>query len=263
MGRLPVTVHETLGKILYRGFVPIIVGDDLPPLQTIEQIAAVGLEAVEISGRRPEAARVIAEAKREFPQMAIGAATLLEEGRMRDFVNGTGHVVPTIAEAVDAGADFIVSLLPFREPTYARYAGQVGIIAGVKTPGEAAQALDWGANLVKFVTPHLVGGPEFFTAMDPATYRCFPYFVTGGIKHEVLPGYVAAGVLAFGAGFDLILGPDYRSCQAVFEDEPVRQGLANYLRTLDRTRPQYQEHIPFDSKDPVAIARASGRCLNV
>ena len=257
------TVAETLGKILYRGFVPIIVGDDLPPMRTIEQIAAVGIEVVEISCRRPEATRFIAEAKREFPQLAVGAATLLEEGRMRDFVNGTGHYVPTIAEAVDAGADFIVSLLPFREPTYERYAGQVGIVAGVKTPGEAAQALDWGANLLKFVTPHLVGGPEFFTAMDPATYRCFPFFVTGGMKHDVLPGYVAAGVLAFGAGFDLILGPEYRSCQAVFEAETVRQGLTSYLRTLDRTRRQYQEHIPFAGKDAAAIARASGRCLNI
>jgi 2-keto-3-deoxy-6-phosphogluconate aldolase len=258
-----VTVKDTLGKILYRGFVPIIVGDDLPPLKCIEQIAAMDLEAVEISCRHAEATRLITEAKRQFPQMAVGAATLLEEGRMRDFVNSTGHYIPTIDEAVQAGADFIVSLLPFREPTYERYAGQVGIIAGVKTPGEAAQALDWGANLVKFVNPHLEGGPDFFRAMDPATYRSFPFFVSGGMKYDVLPGYVAAGVLAFGAGLELVLGPDYRSCQAVFEAERVREGLAGCLRTLERTRRQYQEHIPFASKDAAAIARASGRCLNV
>jgi len=258
-----VTVAETLGRILCRGLVPIIVGDDLPPLKCIEQVAAVGLEAVEISCRRPEATRFIAEAKRQFPQLAVGAATLLEEGRLRDSVNSTGHYVPTIDEAVRAGADFIVSLLPFRQPTYERYAGQVGIIAGVKTPGEAAQALDWGANLVKFVNPHLEGGPDFFRALDPATYRSFPFFVTGGMKYDVLPGYVAAGVLAFGAGFELILGAEYRSCQAVFEADRVREGLTSYLRTLDRTRRQYQEHIPFAGKDAAAIARASGRCLNV
>jgi 2-keto-3-deoxy-6-phosphogluconate aldolase len=258
-----VTVAETLGKILYRGFVPIITGDALPPLPCLEQIQAAGIEAVEISCRRPDAVRLIAEAKRQFPDMAVGAATLLEEGRMRDHVNSTGHYVPAIDEAVDAGADFIVSLLPFREPTYERHAGRVAIIAGVKTPGEAAQALDWGANMVKFVTPHLVGGPEFFTAMDPATYRCFPYFVTGGMKYGVLPGYVAAGVLAFGSGLELVLGPEYRSCQAVFEPEPLRLGLGNYLRTLARTRRQFQDHIPFAGKDAAAIAAASGRCLNV
>ncbi len=257
------TAVEAIGKILYRGFVPIVVGDDLPPLQCVEQVAAVGIEAIEISCRRPDAVRFIAEAKREFPEMAIGAATLLEEGKLRDFVNSTGHIVPTIGEAVDAGADFIVSLLPFREPTYARYAGQVGIIAGVKTPGEAAQALDWGANLVKFVNPHLEGGPDFFRAMDPATYRSFPFFVTGGMRSEVLPAYVAVGVLAFGAGFDLILGPDYRSCQAVFESDLVNERLNAYLRTLDRARRQYQEPVPFASKDATAIGRATGRCLNV
>jgi 2-keto-3-deoxy-6-phosphogluconate aldolase len=258
-----VTVAETLGKILYRGFVPIIVGDDLPPMLCIQEVAAAGMEAVEISCRRPDATRFIAEAKQQFPHMAVGAATLLEDGRMRDFVNSAGHYVPAIDEAVQAGADFIVSLLPFRQPTYERYAGQVGIIAGVKTPGEAAQALDWGANLLKFVNPHLEGGPEFFRALDPATYSSFPFFVTGGMRYDVLPGYVAAGVLAFGAGFNLILGADYRSCQAVFEPERVREGLTDYLRTLGRTRRLYQEQIPFETKDAAAIMQASGRCLNL
>lgn len=257
------TVSQTLGSILYRGFVPVIMDDELPALQCIEEIARAGMEAVEISCRRPGALQAITEAKQAFPQIAIGAAALLEEGRMRDFVVSNGHSMPTIDEAVDAGADFIVSLLPFRERTYERHAGRVAIISGVKTPGEAAQALDWGANLLKFVNPHLVGGPEFFKAQDPATYSTFPYFVTGGMRYDALPGYVEAGVLAFGAGFNIILGPEYRSLQAVFEAERVQEGLVDYLRTLDRVRVQYQEHIPFASKDAAAIARASGRCLNV
>lgn len=257
------TVSQTLGSILYHGFVPVIMDDDLPPLRCIEEIAKAGMEAVEISCRRPGALGVIAEAKQAFPQVAIGAATLLEEGRMRDFVIGNGHSMPTIDEAVDAGADFLVSLLPFREATYAKHAGRVAIISGVKTPGEAAQALDWGANLLKFVNPHLIGGPEFFKAQDPATYSTFPYFVTGGMRYEVLPGYVEAGVLAFGAGFNVILGAEYRSLQAVFEPDRIQEGLRNYLRTMARARGQYQEHIPFASKDAAAIAKASGRCLNV
>lgn len=257
------TVSEALGKILYRGIVPIIVGDDLPALQCVEQIAATGIEAVEISCRRPEATRHISEAKRQFPHMAVGAATLLEDGRLRAFVNSTGHYVPTIDQAVDAGADFIVSLMPFRAGTYEKFRGQVAIVSGVKTPGEAAYALDWGANLLKFVNPHLVGGPDFFRALDPATYSSFPFFVTGGIKYDMLPGYVSAGILAFGVGFDLILGPDYRSVQAVFDGDRIQEGLNSYLRTLDRTRAQYHEQVPFASRDAAAIARASGRCLNV
>lgn len=257
------TVSEAIGKILYRGLVPIIVGDDLPPLQCVEQIAAVGIEAVEISCRRPEATRFISEAKRQFPHLAVGAATLLEDGRMRGFVSSTSHYIPTIDEAVEAGADFIVSPAPFREGTYQKFAGRVGIIAGVTSPGEAAQALDWGANLLQFVNPHLIGGAEFFRALDPATYRAFPFFVSGGMKYDVLPPYVAAEVLAFGAGFDLILGADYRSVQAVFDSERIQEGLKSYLRTIDRTRAQYQQHVPFASRDANQIAKASGRCLNV
>jgi len=71
-----------------------------------------------------------------------------------------------------------------------------------------------------------------FTAMDPATYRCFPFFVTGGMKHDVLPGYVAAGVLAFGAGFDLIL----KGCPANTGVEQAAAAVKTYLDTTRQAR---------------------------
>lgn len=255
--------ETTLGKILYRGFVPIVMDDDLPVMECLEQVLASGLEAVEISCRNPRALELIQQAKRQFPDLAVGAATLLEEGRMRDCVNAGGRPVPSIPEVVDAGADFLVSLLPFRQATYERFAETHVIIAGVATPGEGQQALDWGANLLKFCNPHLLGGPDFFKGMDPATYNSFPFFTTGGMKFDVLPGYIAAQVLAFGAGFNMVLGPDYVPMQRVFEPEVMRERLAPYLRTLARERAQHQAGIPFDTKDARAIALASGRCLNV
>lgn len=257
------TKAETLGKILYRGIVPIVLDDGLPVLECLEQVLAAGIEAVEISCRHPQAASLVRQVKGHFPELAVGAATLLEDGRVRDCVNAHGRPVPSISEVVDAGADFLVSLLPFREPTYDRYRDTHAIIAGVATPGEGQQALDWGANLLKFSNPHLLGGPDFFKGIDPATYLSFPFFTTGGMKADLLPGYVAANVLAFGAGFNMVLGPDYGPMQRVFDGERLYEGLLPYLRTLDRTRLQYQAHIPFSGKDAVAIARASGRCLNV
>ncbi len=257
------TRNETLGKILYRGFVPIVIQDRLPPLDCLAVVVEAGIEAVEISCRHPEALSLIAGAKREFPDLAVGAATLLEDGRLRDWVNATGRPVPGIDEVVEAGADFLVSLLPFRGPTYTKYADSRAIIAGVATPGEGQQALDWGANLLKFVNPRLLGGPDYFKGLDPATYKSFPFFVTGGMRPELLPGYIEANILAVGAGFDLVLSADYAALQDDFRPERLREALVAYVASLDAARQEHQGHIPFGSRDAAAVARASGRCLNV
>ena len=257
------TKNETLGKILYRGFVPIVIQDLLPPMECLGLVLEAGIEAVEISCRHPEALSLIGQAKAEFPDMAVGAATLLESGKMRDWVNASGRPVPSIDEVVDAGADFLVSLLPFREQTYVKYAATHAIISGVATPGECQQALDWGANILKFVNPRLLGGPDFFRGLDPATYRAFPFFVTGGMRPELLPAYVEANILAVGAGFDLVLSDDYDRMQESFDAETLRAALVSYVQALGEARAQHQADIPFDGRDATAIAQASGRCLNV
>lgn len=254
---------NTLGRILRHGIVPVLVQDKLPPLQCLEQMVQVGLGAVEVSCRHPEALQLIALAKRQFPDLAVGAATLVEDGRMRDAIIARGHPLPSIQQAVEAGADFLVSLLPFREGTYANFAPTRVIISGVSTAGEAQQALDWGANLLKFVNPHLLGGPDFFKGLDRATYGAFPYFVSGGMKANVAVGYTEAGVLAVGAELDQILGAEYSALQAAYDEYRMREKLTEYIATVARARSRSQAHVPYDSGDPLAIQQVTGRCLNI
>ena len=66
-----------------------------------------------------------------------------------------------------------------------------------------------------------------------------------------------------GAGFDLILGPDYQAMQDDFDAGRLRDAVVAYVEVLDAARAEHQAHIPFASRDAAAIARASGRCLNV
>jgi 2-dehydro-3-deoxyphosphogluconate aldolase/(4S)-4-hydroxy-2-oxoglutarate aldolase len=254
---------KALGKILCGGLVPIIVDDRLAALPAVEELLAAGVEAIEVSCRNTRALTVIGEIKKRFPDFVVGAATLLEDGKYREAVTAMGRPVPRIDQAVDAGADFLVSMLPFREATYRRYAATQVIISGVTTPGEAQQAVDWGANLVKFIRSLLPGGPAFFKGIDPATHRGFPFFLTGGLRPELLADYVEAQVLVFGAGFDLILGDDYQTLAARFVPGRLQKATADYLAALRAARRKFQPQVPFDTKDAAAIARASGRCLNV
>ncbi len=254
--------NEVLGKILYTGFLPVVIYDRLPVLSCIARVVEAGIEAVEISCRHPQALSLIQQAKKEFPDLAVGAASLIEDGKYRDFIVASGHPLPSIEEVVDVGCDLLVSMLPFREHTYTKYSDTHVIMPGVATPGQAHQALDWGANLVKFVNPKLLGGPTYFRSIDAATHRGLPIFVTGGIRPEIISDYIEANVLVVGAGFDLILDRQYVAMQEDFNENRLLDALKEYVAAVETARQEYQPHIPFAGKDPVAIAAASGRCLN-
>lgn len=256
------TKRETLGSILQAGLVPLVLADDLPVLECLAQMVSFGLEAVEISIRHPQVLSLIGQAKSRFPQMAIGACGLMEDGRLRDFLNASGPPLPSIAQCVDAGADFLVSMLPFTESTYERYRDTLVIVPGVFTAGEGHRALELGANLLKFVNPQLLDGPDLFRALDETTYHAFPHFITAPMKCHHAGGYIAAGALAIEAGFDLLLGPDYRPMQRAFDEDLVRERLEPWVHDIERARRHYQGEVPFSSRDPEAIAKASGRLLN-
>ena len=51
--------------------------------------------------------------------------------------------------------------------------------------------------------------------------------------------------------------------QRAFDEEYVQDGLMRFLLPIDRIRRSLHEGVPFASKDPHAIAAATGRCLNV
>lgn len=254
---------ECLGKILRGGLVPIVIDDNLPEEACLEEVLAAGIEAVEVSCRHPRAVELIVRLKARFgDRLAVGGASLIEDGPYRDGLRAAGKAVPHIAEAAQ-DADFLVSLLPFREITYQRYARSHVLIPGVATPGEAHQALDWGANLVKFVAPQLAGGPAYLRGMDAATHRGFPFFVTGGMRPEVLDSYVQAQTLVFGAGFDLILSGDYARMHEQFDPATLRRALTAYAAALGEARRKHQPSVPFASGDAAAISAASGRFMNV
>jgi 2-keto-3-deoxy-6-phosphogluconate aldolase len=257
------TKPEMMSKILYTGFLPNIIKDNLPVVKCVEQIANAGIEALEVSCRRPDVLAQMRSIKKEFPHMVLAVSSLIDDGRMQRHIVAAGHPLPTIQQVVDAGADALVSILPFREPTYKKHGSTHIIIPGVSIPGEAHQALDWGANLIKFSNPALLGGAAFFKGIEAATHRAIPYCVTGGMRPEIIPAYVEANILVFIAGFDLILGQEYRQLTEKFDGSKVGAHLKEYVQAVGAARKQYQPQIPFEGKNAPAIALASGRCLNI
>ncbi|MGL4860306.1 MAG: bifunctional 4-hydroxy-2-oxoglutarate aldolase/2-dehydro-3-deoxy-phosphogluconate aldolase [Enterobacteriaceae bacterium] len=134
-----------------------------------------GLPCAEVAFRTPAAAEAIRQMRSAFPEMLIGAGTIL---------------TPEQANiALDAGVDFIVS--PGFNPTTVRYCQQRGvdIIPGVNSPSQVEQAMEMGLNTLKFFPAEVSGG----VAMLKAFSSVYPvrFMPSGGLNPDNLSRYLA------------------------------------------------------------------------
>lgn len=166
-------------------------------VQAAEVLAAAGLTVIEVTFTVPDAAQVIRGLRARFPHVLIGAGTVTHP--------------QTAEEAVDAGAQFLLS--PSLSPGMVEVARRRGVLAvpGAFTPTEVVQALDLGAEMVK-IFPAETGGPRHIRAiLAPLPHaRLLP---TGGVTPENIGEWFRAGAVAVGIGSALV-GPGDRPVDA-------------------------------------------------
>lgn len=170
-------MHEVLQKIEAIGIVPVVKIDraeDAVPLA--RALVNGGLPCAEVTFRTDAAAEAIAAMVKAFPDMLVGAGTVL---------------TPEQADAaVEAGAKFIVS--PGLNPVVVKHCIDHGypITPGVCTPGEVETALSFGLEVVKFFPAEAAGGLAMIKAMS-APYGKLKFMPTGGINAKNLNTYLA------------------------------------------------------------------------
>ena len=176
-----------LGTLEQIRIVPVLVAESVDAgLRTCETLCANGLPAAEITFRTAAAEAVIRAAAKKFPDMLIGAGTILNAADLH--------------RAADAGARFAVA--PGFNPTVVREALSSGIdfIPGVLTPGEIEQALELGVRLLKFFPAEAAGGATMLKALyAPYKHLGVSFMPTGGVKPANVEAYLATpGVAAVG-----------------------------------------------------------------
>ena len=134
-----------------------------------------GMPSAEITFRTPAAAEAIRRMRQAFPQMLIGAGTVLTTAQ--------------VDQAIEAGADFIVS--PGLNPRIVQYCQARGatIIPGVNNPSLVEQAMELGLNTLKFFPAESSGGLGMLKAMS-AVYPV-SFMPTGGISPSNVKDYLA------------------------------------------------------------------------
>ena len=254
---------KTLGTILKAGFLPNLINDALDPVKLVEAVLSAGVGAMEISCRRPDTLEKLGTLKHHFPDMCFGVSSLIEDGPYYDFLQKRGPRFPSIAQAVDAGADFLVSILPFSAEIHARYP-QRPIIPGVETAAEAKAQLDLGASLIKFCNPVMKGGPAYIKSISGGPIHFgLPLLLTGGMRPELIGEYVEAGMLVAVAGFDLILGERYEEMQEHPDYEAVTHAIEGYVEAFRKARATHMPEVGFASGDAFQIQSQSGKFMNV
>jgi 2-dehydro-3-deoxyphosphogluconate aldolase/(4S)-4-hydroxy-2-oxoglutarate aldolase len=140
----------------------------------------------------------------EFTLTSGGALDALRQLRSEspDLLAGAGTVITPqdAADAVAAGAQFLVS--PCTRVDTLQRAAELGVpmIAGATTPSEIVTAHDHGSELVKLF-PSTVG-PDYVRAVrEPLPH--IDLVVTGGVALDAIPGFLAAGACAVGLGSPL------------------------------------------------------------
>ena len=170
------TVIETLSRIK---IVPVLVLEDVKSgLKMCEILAENGLPAAEITFRTAAAAEIIREATKNFPQLYLGAGTILN---LRD-----------LDRAFDAGAKFAVA--PGFNPTVVKAAVSAGraFAPGVCTPSEVEQAMELGCRLLKFFPAEAAGGVKMLKSIiAPYRHLGISFMPTGGVTTANAADYLA------------------------------------------------------------------------
>ena len=145
-------------------------------LPLAEALLAGGLPCAEITFRTAAAADSIAQIKQHFPELLLGAGTVLTIGQ--------------VDAALNAGAEFIVS--PGSNPTTIEYCQRKGIpiFPGVCTPSEIEMNLERGIDVMKFFPAEPAGGVKFLKAIC-ALYKDVRFIPTGGIDAKNIGDYLA------------------------------------------------------------------------
>ena len=157
------------------GVVPVVVLDEVKDaLPLAKALTEGGLPCAEVTFRTEaaESIKVMAEA---YPDMVVGAGTVL--------------TIEQVDAAVKAGAKFIVS--PGFDPEIVDYCleKEIPIFPGCVTPSEVAQAVKRGLKVVKFFPAEPAGGVAMIKAMA-APYNQLRFMPTGGIGTQNLKDYL-------------------------------------------------------------------------
>lgn len=182
-------VTETIQNM---GVVPVVVlhdAKDAAPLA--KALCEGGLPCAEVTFRTDAAEESIRIMTTQFPEMFVGAGTVL--------------TIEQVDRAVAAGAQFIVS--PGFDPEIVDYCLEknIPVYPGCITPSEVSQAVKRGLKIVKFFPAEQFGGVATIKALA-APFTGVKFMPTGGVNAKNLESYLSCDKIIACGGSWMVKG---------------------------------------------------------
>lgn len=181
-------MNEMMKKVQGYGVIPVVVLNDAKDaIPLAKALCEGGLPCAEVTFRTEAAEESIRLMATEFPEMFVGAGTVL--------------TIDQVDRAVTAGAQFIVA--PGFDPEIVDYCieKEIPVFPGCVTPTEITQAVKRGLQVIKFFPAEQYGGVATIKALA-APFTTAMFMPTGGINAKNLPDYLSCNkILACGGSW--------------------------------------------------------------
>ena len=168
--------------------VPVVVINNLEDTdEIIGNLEKGGIMSAEITFRTACAKEAIKRASKNFPNMLVGAGTVINVDQCND--------------AIDAGAKFIVSPGLNLDVAKVCVDRNVPYLPGVATPTEIIAAVNFGLTVLKFFPAGVYGGAKALKALS-AAFPQVRFLPTGGVDEKNMKDFFALKcVAAIGGSF--------------------------------------------------------------
>ena len=205
-------MNEVLKQIEKIGIVPVVVLNDAKDAEPLgKALCEGGLPCAEVTFRTDAAEESIRIMAEKFPEMLVGAGTVL--------------TIEQVDRAVNAGAKFIVS--PGLNPKVVSYCVEKGIpvTPGTANPSNVEQAIELGLDVVKFFPAEQAGGLAYIKAIA-APYTGMKFMPTGGINANNVKEYLACDKILACGGSWMVKGDLVKAGEFDKITELVREAAA-------------------------------------
>ena len=182
---------------------PVVVIKELEDtIPTLSALCQGGLPMAEITFRTACAAEAIALGVKSFPDMHIGAGTV---------INGE-----QAQRAIDAGAAFIVSPGLSAEVAAVCKKADIPYFPGCATPTEIMQAISLGITTVKFFPANVYGGLSAIKALS-APFPQVRFLPTGGVDMSNIQEFLSFDKIVAVGGSFMMKGDIIANCKKLME----------------------------------------------
>ncbi len=174
---LQATSQEIINKLQQFKVVPVIQINKVEHAVPLAKVLVEnGLPVAEVTFRTEAAAEAIRAMREAYPEMCIGAGTVLTSEQ--------------IDLAKEAGSEFVVA--PGLNPNTVRRCQEIGmpVVPGVNNPSQVEQALELGLTFLKFFPAEASGGINMVKSLL-APYVDVSFMPTGGIGKHNINDYLA------------------------------------------------------------------------